>query len=673
MLKNRITLHIFLIFIILFLPFWIHNSSDDIVPKEINESNLDYYRSTTCNISLFEVVRENLNNEVKINYYSNNYVRADCFGKVTGLDLINNKYQVSIGTNSLFTFTLQAAVWCLVLSAFIVGNKKKITLSAIVPLSLFFVYQQKSEERFYSDSNIYFNNLLESNNYYLIILFLSIYLIFVFISLKDSYIEERFLNLVPFSFLFIGTFNGFNLNFLVLIISFFGLKNLIYKKNVLVAYNIIYFLLSIIWVFTSSRENNSFFDGDKLRGFINSSNSFNSLIFWVILFFLLLNGFIYLINVSKVNVKTVVKNSVLSSGIVVFFGIVGSISPLFNFYNFLFFGQNKRGIDKLESVAGNTWRGFSASAESIGEFFGFTIVLLLILFFSKKLDFSTYYIPFFLLGIFGLYRANNFAAYISILLTILLYIYVEKIKNRNLKIYLFIGGIFVSLILFSYLVNDLGKEYVSTELLYEATLHSNLYPEDVEYTKTTEITNYFNAGEIYSLLTYEANNQISSSLRFLSNIFYQENLNIPFVPNIVTVLSFISLMINRTEMWGIFIAKYSPNLTESLFGNGPMQLNNYLYKQNVRLDLPEEKLSSLFLPHSSIMDLLIFFGCFGVLIFLFFNLYLYFIKNKNSIYKYLIFFIMLNILKSDSLLYINSVLLLVLVYGLSNINKEIND
>ena len=673
MLKNRITLHIFLIFIILFLPFWIHNSSDDIVPKEINESNLDYYRSTTCNISLFEVVRENLNNEVKINYYLNNYVRADCFGKVTGLDLINNKYQVSIGTNSLFTFTLQAAVWCLVLSAFIVGNKKKITLSAIVPLSLFFVYQQISEERFYSDSNIYFNNLLESNNYYLIILFFSIYLIFVFISLKDSYIEERFLNLVPFTFLFIGTFNGFNLNFLVLIISFFGLKNLIYKKNVLVGYNIIYFLLSIIWVFTSSRENNSFFDGDKLRGFINSSNSFNSLIFWVILFFLLLNGFIYLINVSKVNVKTVVKNSVLSSGIVVFFGIVGSISPLFNFYNFLFFGQNKRGIDKLESVAGNTWRGFSASAESIGEFFGFTIVLLLILFFSKKLDFSTYYIPFFLLGIFGLYRANNFAAYISILLTILLYIYVEKIKNRNLKIYLFIGGIFVSLILFSYLVNDLGKEYVSTELLYEATLHSNLYPEDVEYTKTTEITNYFNAGEIYSLLTYEANNQISSSLRFLSNIFYQENLNIPFVPNIVTVLSFISLMINRTEMWGIFIAKYSPNLTESLFGNGPMQLNNYLYKQNVRLDLPEEKLSSLFLPHSSIMDLLIFFGCFGVLIFLFFNLYLYFIKNKNSIYKYLIFFIMLNILKSDSLLYINSVLLLVLVYGLSNINKEIND
>ena len=175
------------------------------------------------------------------------------------------------------------------------------------------------------------------------------------------------------------------------------------------------------------------------------------------------------------------------------------------------------------------------------------------------------------------------------------------------------------------------------------------------------------------MLAYENKSQISTSLKFLSDIFFQESLNIPIVPNVVTILSFVSLMINRTEMWGIFIAKYSPNLTESLFGNGPMQINNYLYKQNVRLDLPEEKLSSLFLPHSSMLDLLIFFGIFGVLIFLFFNLYLFFVKNTNSIYKYLIFFIMLNILKSDSLLYINSVLLIVLIYGLSNINEPVND
>ena len=47
------------------------------------------------------------------------------------------------------------------------------------------------------------------------------------------------------------------------------------------------------------------------------------------------------IDFSKVNIKTVAKSSVLTSGLVVLLGIVGSISPLFNLYNFLFFGQNQ--------------------------------------------------------------------------------------------------------------------------------------------------------------------------------------------------------------------------------------------------------------------------------------------------------------------------------------------
>ena len=54
-------------------------------------------------------------------------------------------------------------------------------------------------------------------------------------------------------------------------------------------------------------------------------------------------------------------------------------------------------------------------------------------------------------------------------------------------------------------------------------------------------------------------------------------------------------------MWGIFIAKYSPNLLEALFGNGPYQLNNYLYAQDITLDMPEEMDDSLFLPHSSFL------------------------------------------------------------------------
>ena len=39
------------------------------------------------------------------------------------------------------------------------------------------------------------------------------------------------------------------------------------------------------------------------------------------------------------------------------------------------FGQNKTGMRTFDSVAGNTWRGFSASAESAGEFYGFVLLM----------------------------------------------------------------------------------------------------------------------------------------------------------------------------------------------------------------------------------------------------------------------------------------------------------
>ena len=48
--------------------------------------------------------------------------------------------------------------------------------------------------------------------------------------------------------------------------------------------------------------------------------------------------------------------------------MLGAVSPLQNFFNYIIFGQNKRGINSLTSVDGNTWRGFSSSAESIESF-----------------------------------------------------------------------------------------------------------------------------------------------------------------------------------------------------------------------------------------------------------------------------------------------------------------
>ena len=96
-------------------------------------------------------------------------------------------------------------------------------------------------------------------------------------------------------------------------------------------------------------------------------------------------------------------------------------------------------------------------------------------------------------------------------------------------------------------------------------------------------------------------------------MYKRQGLNIPLIPNIIALISTVSLIINRTEMWGIFIAKYNPTLLESLFGTGPLQLNKYLSEHSIRLDLPNYRQQELFLPHSSLLDFLIFFGFFGLL------------------------------------------------------------
>ena len=88
-------------------PF-LNESSDNIYPAlEVNDSSVGYYQSTTCNISLLNVAKVNLNNDLKIKYNNNNYPGIECFGKVTGLDKVNNVFIISIGTNSNITLLLQ--------------------------------------------------------------------------------------------------------------------------------------------------------------------------------------------------------------------------------------------------------------------------------------------------------------------------------------------------------------------------------------------------------------------------------------------------------------------------------------------------------------------------------------------------------------------------------------
>ena len=663
MLQSRKYLYIGLVALsILVLPFSNLFSDNQFQAIEVNDSSIGYYQSTTCNISLLEVYLENIGNQKNIKYNNNNYAGIECFGKVTGLDKVNNIYIVSIGTNSNLTLVYQSIIWCLVLLLIKGKNNYEINLFIIIPLCLLFAYQHISEGRFYSQINKYWDETLFYKNYYLITIFLSFYLILLFVSIFVDKKDSLLINYIPYIFLFVGTFNGMNFNFVVLILSYFGLKAIINRE----AFNLInlgYLSLSVFWLF-SRRDVETFFDTDKLRGFINSSNNFPSLIYWSLLIWLVMNGLIYLYKVSEININLLKQNFLVSSTMIVSLGLLGAWSPVFNFFNYLTFGQNKRGINSINSVAGNTWRGFSSSAESIGEFYGFVILFLFILTYLKKIKLNTIDFLFIAVCIYGLYKTNNFAAALSLLLISSLIVLNHKILNKTLLLRIKILFVILGIVLLFFLIQTLNYEYVSTELMYEASLHSNLFENLSSYSKSVEITNYFNEGQIDSLLNLENKGKGSTTLILLSKIYNQSVFDVPIVPNFVSLISLISILINRTEMWGIFIAKYSPNLLEALFGNGPYQLNNYLFLQDITLDMPEEKLDSLFLPHSSFLDIIVFFGLIGFTFFIIYNLYLYLIKHKDSDYKYLLFFLIINFSKSDSLLYVSSVVLLTLVYTL---------
>ena len=93
----------------------------------------------------------------------------------------------------------------------------------------------------------------------------------------------------------------------------------------------------------------------------------------------------------------------------------------------------------------------------------------------------------------------------------------------------------------------------------------------------------------------------------------------------------------------------------------------------MRLDVPEEKLNSLFLPHSSALDILVFFGILGIILFIAWNIYFITLSTNNSVNKLLLLFLLLNIVKSDSILYLNSVVLLAFAYIVIEKDRKIKN
>ena len=641
------------------MPWTINNSdSIDTVPK-IENSSIGIYQSITCKFSLFEFLVQNYDNDYSINL--DKPATIDCFSKINGADEINKKPIVYVGTNINLDLLIQALFW-LILFSFIPKHEKKYlenkNLSIMISIILLIMHFY-SENEFYSFNSKVFSTGFE-NNYLLYSIILTC---FILLKIFSEMIESRIKNILyflPFLFVVSGTFNSSNLNIIYICLMFIGISTL-FKTLSNKLFFVLYLPFVYFWTF-SIKNNTGFFDVDKLKGFSSSAYNLNSIFFWSVSFLFFVFGFIYICKVSikELDLIKLRFNFLLSGGLVVLFSTISALNPAINFFTYYYLGLTKTASKTFESVAGNAWRGISPSAESIGEFYAFVILLSVITaIYKKSYNLSIYEIFFLLLNCFGFYKSNNFAALISLIVFIFLLFLLVCIKSKKIKYFsIFITLIFFPIIYFIFF-NTYSIEESSRKLLKESFAVSN-----IEYLTTNQFGQTpIDENRFYEVIISEQTDKnISTSLNYLVNEYHFSERN--NLPNITTIISSIASPINRSEKWGIFFGKYNPSLSTLLFGTGPNNIVNYYFDHNSKANY------GLILPHSSVFSMMIFFGIVGILIFLVWCSFKLITNRHNSYYLILVFYFLTNLLKSDSLLYLNSFLLFLFILNTNHMFKS---
>ena len=643
---------------------WInfYSSTSDLV-VDLNNENVGYYETHICDFNLFEVIKESLNNQsfqIRGDLYSN----VECHGKLNGINFTQNNKFAYFGTNLQIDLLVQSFFWIFCISLIPKSTSKirfrKIGVSIFLTLSLFLIHLHGESEyyKFFSEN---FNLSFNTQNYYLLSILLSVTLILIILK---NVLEDRLevlINYFPYLFLFIGAYNSFNLNFFLLMFIIIGFQSLLTNSHNKTFSWIYLFIGANIFLLASNKNfayDINFFDVDKLKGFFNSSASLSSLFFWLVVYYLLITGFLYLCNFSKnqFDLLKVKKHFLITGAVVVLLGVISAKSSLMNFLTYYYLGLNKYGMSTLDSVSGNTWRGIAPSAEGIGEFYSFSILFMLIVNVLSKNKILKYEILLSFVIIYGLFKSNNFAAMSSlIIVTIIFIINYKSSLSKKSKVLLFsLGGVFITSMFFY--ATPYSTKYLSKAVLYHGINNAEFTYELPQNQYGLSVLDSMSFGEL--LYLEEDSSNLSSTLRNFIEIYNSEG-DIKNIPNPVTVISAISVPINRSEKWGIFISKYNPTLPDLLFGYGPQQLFEYYYSH------PTKTNTGLVLPHSSLLDSLLFFGVIGNILFLYLFITKIFINFRNKEFYYLLAFLLLNFIKSDSLLYLNSLILLlfVLIYS----------
>jgi len=641
---NKNNLKILLALLIVVLPMFnpLFSNNIDSIPK-LNDQNLKFYQINSCNISFGKFLLVNYEND-SLEYQFQHKSDIPCFGKVFYVEPTEEKYIVLISLNPMVSILLQAAVWLLLISI-IKRNKnayKKTTFVEMFFLVILLMTHLLGEKEFYLMNNENYTTALQIDNYFLISYFLIFsFLVYYIVEICSSRLGNL-LYYFPFIFLFQGTFIGTNLNIFTIILFFIGFKNIKNKNHIF--YNTSFLLLLLVTL-TKDYSFYSYFDIDKLRGFSMSSNSFMAMIFWSLTILFIVNGLNYLISeIENFNYQKLISNFLLSGFLLVIVGILSTFNELLNKFSLLFFGLNKSSSESLLSVAGNSWRGVSPSAEMIGEFYALILLITFLLYKTKSISYKKISYLYIVFVVYGLFRSNNATAIISLSVLIFLFLVNSNIKTKTFRRIIYLSFICVALITSYFILRQNSYSNMSHVLSIEAL---NAIGVDEKLIFEEDFITIFNN---------ENSENISTSLNIIGKFLINDN-KIESVPNIFSILSVLALLINRSEKWGIFFAKYDPNLLDFTFGYGGLNLINYEFDNSINTP-------GLVLPHSSILSLLVFFGLTGLVIFIFITTNKLYKNKNNTLINFPIVFLLINFIKSDSLLYLPMFILFITLFNL---------
>ena len=621
MISKKLFFYVFIVFLIIFPWFNTDIQNNYSVPK-VSQENISFYEINPCKISLVQFITNNIESIYQNHYYfrPNDKSPIQCFGRVAGVTVmqknLETQFIISIGTNSLINLVFQGLLWLFIISL-VPRNLKSSEITnkyknlSILLLAYLFSYSIYGESRFY-ENNLYEFNFSNIKSYFLV--FLTVFLISK--NLIDIYEErsENLINFIPFIYLFTFIFSGFNFSFIAILFIYLGITSF-FNGEGNTKFNYLYVTLSIWWLINS---NGSFyFNVGKLRGFTNSVYEFNANLFWILFIYLFLNGIykFYIKNKTYFNFDTFVKNLSLTSLSLLLFGILSSNVPLFNFFSYYFLGLQRYGVSSNTPFAFDefgvkiSWRGIFPSSETIGEFYGLALLILLFWIIKKEKVGIFQYIGIFSASL-GLYFSDNRTAIVLVFLLSLLYVYLlffKKIINpKFLVLFAFIFSVgFISLLMASTSYEFTSASIISQSLNFQ---YDSIY------------SSYLN------LLLGQEDGSIS---KMLFGLF-----------------STLGYFLNRSEMWGLFFSRYNPTFTELLIGSGPMSFGQ-LYGEVVIND-PE----SFLLPHSSILSLFVFIGIIPMALLIIY-LITTLVKNRKN-YEFVLFsiYVVINIIKNDSLNYL---------------------